>query len=285
VTLPDFLLLGAAKAGTTSLMSMLAHHPDVFVAPVKECHHFLFGDRAPDYRGPGDEALNRRVVRDPAAYEDLFGRAEGAGAVGEASVFYLAHPEAFPEMVRRLDRPRAVVVLRDPVQRAVSAYGHLRRDGRELAPTLEEGLAAEQSRRAAGWEPLWHYERLGRYAEQVEALFDVFGRDRVHLVRYDDLQQDAARALAGVCRFLRVRDDVALPLRRENVSGQVRSDALHALLTRPGALKRALRPVVPAPARQRLFDYVQARNLRPLPGPDERVLADLADAFAPDVAR
>lgn len=285
MVLPNFVIAGAAKAGTSSLTAMVSQHPQVFMPTRKEPHYFLHPERPAAYAGPGDDDLNGLVVSRWDDYTAMFDPGGDRQAIGEASVFYLTSPAAMVEMRRRLGDVRVVVTLRNPARRAFSAYSHLRMFGRETL-SFHDALQAEDARTEAGWEPLWRYRALGQYADQVDALLGTFGRDTVLLLRYEDFQKDAAGQLRTVFAFLGVdpaftgTTDVRL-LR----SGVPRNWALQRLfLGRRGPARRALRRAVPAAVRGRLGRRARAANLRRVTPPAD-VMAELTAFYGPDVRR
>lgn len=196
---PSFLIVGAQKAGTTFLHQELVRHPDVRPPLTKEIH-FLddrFGRGLPWYLGHF------------ARYD------ESGGITGESSPGYLFHPHA-PDRARRLlPGVRAVVLLRDPVQRAYSHYRHERRLGFETEPTFARAVEREDERTAAALlaveldpERVSHemrhftYVARGRYAEQLARWTDALGRDRVLVVMSSDLFGEPRRVLDEVETFL-----------------------------------------------------------------------------------
>jgi len=280
MTLPNFLIVGAAKSGTTALAQLVGEHPDVFMAPVNDTCFFLFEGQPPTF-GPRDEGQRRRVITDRRTYEALFDNAGDAKAVGEKSVWYLPRPDKFADIKRQLGDPRMIAILRDPAERAFSAYSHLVRDGRETEPTLSAGMAREDERRELGWEYLWQYRRLGMYASQVEALFEVFGRDRVLLLLHHDLRAEAGAVVASAYRFLGVDARFVPRLSaRPNVSGRPRSKRLHSFVVNSGRLRRTLTPLLPLGLRQQIFRW----NLRTIEFPAEERVA-LTAYYEQDVRR
>jgi Sulfotransferase domain len=197
--LPDFLILGAQKGGTTALYSYLRRHPSITGPSWKEVSYF-----------------DRHYVRGEAWYRGNFpNKARTRGKlVGEASPSYLFHPLA-PERVRA-DIPNAklVALLRNPVDRALSHYNHEVALGREPL-SFEAALAAEEARLAGEVERLvaepryfsrewWShtYQARGRYAEQLERWLAVFPREQLLIVPSDDLAAEPAEAHARVLDFL-----------------------------------------------------------------------------------
>jgi hypothetical protein len=207
--LPDFLLVGAPKAGTTALHAALARHPELFLSPVKEPKYYLCGDSPPPaYRGPGDAHSNREWIWQRQRYLDLFAGAGDDQRAGESTPFYLYHRDARRRIAADLPRARIVAVLRDPVDRAYSNWMHLWADGLEPCSDVVEACAREQQRVDDGWAPFWHYQGLGMYGRQLADLFEHFPREQVLLLRYRSIIDDPRTALNTVCRFLGVAEDV-----------------------------------------------------------------------------
>src|SRR3954452_18181658 len=131
MTMPNFLILGAAKAGTTALYHYLKQHPEVCMSEIKETNFFALMGKPLDFRGPGDdEHINRFSVTTWGDYQSRFPDRTDARAVGEASPLYLYSPDAPGRIARWMPKAKLVVILRDPVARAYSAFLHLVRGGR-----------------------------------------------------------------------------------------------------------------------------------------------------------
>jgi len=284
--LPNFLIVGTAKAGTTSLALALNEHPEIFVARQKECHYLARAALPQAFTGPGDL---RALVRDGRAYEALFTGVAEATRIGEASVFYLYYHEvAVPTIREELGDPAIIMILRDPVARAQSAYRHLCLNGRETLP-WPEALAREASRRALGYEPLWYYRELGYYSRQVASFLATFSR--VHIAWYDDLVRDPAAFVREVYRFLGV-DPTFRPAGlgiRHNRTGVPRHRGLYDFVVRPHPLKDAVRPLLDAVLPEATVRTLHRRAIDWSLGPGEaskgRQAALLANAFADDLAR
>lgn len=192
---PDFVILGAQKAGTTSLYRYLTLHPRVAAAHVKEVHYFDLNLG----RGP-------RWYRSNFAYRSALGHGPTRRLTGEASPYYLFHPHCAERIRATLPEVALIALVRDPVTRALSHYNHNLRNKREtrsFAQALEEedGLLEGEMRRMQsdpGYESFavqhYSYKARGRYAEQLERYFEAFGRDRVLVMRSEDLFSDPQRA-------------------------------------------------------------------------------------------
>ena len=196
--LPDFLILGAQKAGTTALYAYLRWHPEITGPPFKEVSFF---DR--------HYARGERWYR---AHMPL----RATGMVGEASPSYVFHPLAPERVARMLPNARLIALLRNPVDRAFSHYQHEVALGREQL-SFEEALAHEDERMRGEVERMlrdptyfshawWNYTYAarGRYAEQLERWYASFQREQLLVVLTDDLAADTAGTYARVLEFLGV---------------------------------------------------------------------------------
>jgi hypothetical protein len=198
-TLPDFLIIGAQKAGTTSLYDYLVEHPDVLPAAAKEVHYFdlRYAKGLNWYRGH----FPPRAMK-------------GDRLTGEASPYYLYHPLAPARTRELLPDAKLVVLLRDPVDRAYSQHNHETVLGNETLP-FWEAIQAEESRLAGeeerilaepGYMSYAHghhaYLARGRYAPQIERWLAHFDRAQFLFLRAEDLFQDPAAVYARTLEFL-----------------------------------------------------------------------------------
>lgn len=284
--LPDFVLIGTAKAGTTALHALLAQHRDVFLSDPKEPHFFAYEGHALDFAGPGDQRMMRHMtVTDLGAYQALFaGRHEHA--VGEASAMYLYVDGTAERMHHYVPNAQLLVVLREPAARAYSAFQHLRRDGREPIEDFRLALAAEPKRIRDGWLPLWHYRAMGLYAGQLERYLRLFPEDRVHVILHEELRADPAAVVAAIFRTLGVDDRAVIDTTLDrNVSGIARNAAAQRALMRPHPIKDLLKPLIPSGFRERLLANLKRANLRQGPPMPADVDVELRSYYAQDVER
>jgi hypothetical protein len=235
VSLPDFFVIGAPKAGTTALHAALARHPELFLSPVKEPKFFL-GDEHPPNRiaGPGDAHSAREWVWRRADYEALFAGAPAGALRGESTPFYLYDRAAHDRIHRLVPHAKLIAVVRDPVDRAYSNWMHLWSDGLEPLADYTAACEAEYDRIAAGWGLFWHYRRLGLYGEQLEHLYSLFPREQVQVLRYRELVDQPDETLNRICAFLGIDSGLELDVRSENTRPFVR----------PGLKTSVLAPVV-----------------------------------------
>lgn len=220
--LPDFVLLGAPKCGTSALHAALARHPQLYLSEPKEPKFFLTDGPPPaSGGGPGDVATWGEHVWRRSDYEALFADAPPGARCGESTVFYLYDLAAQRRIRALLPDARLIAVLRDPVERAHSNWAHLRGAGLEPEPDFLTALDREQERIDAGWAHFWHYAAQGRYGGQLEHLFGLFPTDQVLLLRYRELRDEPAETVARVCRFLGVRSDEVTDVPRAHVRPDV----------------------------------------------------------------
>jgi hypothetical protein len=233
VALPDFLVIGAPKAGTTALHSALAAHPGLSMSRIKEPKYFLT-DGPPPARGggPGDVQTYREHVWRREDYEALFDEAPAGTLKGESTPFYLYDRAAQRRIKALIPGVKMIVVLRDPVERAHSNWTHLWSAGLEPVGDFVRACAEEDQRVAAGWATFWHYTRLGRYGEQLDHLFTVFPREQVFVLRYRALVDSPAQSLDSVCAFLGVEPGIITQMPRENVTVQPHQSVSYAALAK-----------------------------------------------------
>ncbi len=177
--MPDFLVIGAPKAGTTALHAALSEHPGLYMSATKEPKFFLSDGPPPTKGGPGDALTYREHVWRRADYEALFAPAPPGTLRGESTPLYLYDRAAMDRIRDTLPRARLIVIVRDPVERAHSNWAHLWSAGLEPVADFVRACGEEQRRIAAGWASFWHYTGLGRYGEELQYLFTLFPRGRV----------------------------------------------------------------------------------------------------------
>ncbi len=241
--LPDFVIAGAPKAGTTALHAALATHPALYLSPVKEPKFYLTDGRPPPrsgQRGPGDAHSAQEWVWRRSDYLALFAAAPAAAVAGESTPFYLYDRDAQARLAADLPGVKVVAIVRDPVDRAYSNWVHLRADGLEPEPDFLTAVRAEERRIADGWAPFWHYRGLGRYGEQLRSLYRHLPRRQVLLLRYRELVDSPRATLDRVSVFLGVEPGLAHAVPPENVKPHVADTRRHRGLARVARAGAAL---------------------------------------------
>lgn len=283
--LPNFLVVGAAKCGTTSLYYYLDQHPEIYMSPVKEPKFFSARADNPG-TGPGDALLVQSVVGSFEEYGALFHNGIGRKAIGEASTdTFFRHERSIPAIQKHLGDPHIIIILRDPVKRAYSAYNFLLQYGRETL-SFREALAAEEQRKRDGYAFMWQYREGGLYADGVRAFQKNFSR--VQVLLYDDLKNDASALIRSVYAFLGVSPGFAPDMQHlHNASGVPRGPVQKALFTIPKPLHRAARAVggalMGADRWARLRDNVRATLLRKPAPMDADIERELRRFYREDI--
>jgi hypothetical protein len=197
--LPNFIVIGAAKAGTTALYWYLVEHPAVYMSPIKETNFFAYGVDARGQLLYGDPDVHRFPIKTLAEYEQLFADSGDAEAVGEASPMYLECPQAAGRIRQLIPHARIVCSIRHPVDRAYYDYQmFLRRRGRRLDPVRDLRPDAPWARPDSRW------LHVGGYYEQLARYYEVFPTAQIQVSLFDDLKQDASRVAQDVYRFVGV---------------------------------------------------------------------------------
>lgn len=281
--LPNFVIIGAAKGGTTSLHRYLSGHPDVYMSPVKEPNFFAYEGHPLDFRGPRDQELGAPAfaVTSLDAYRALFAARTTERAVGEASPFYLCIDGVAQRMAQRIPDTKLIAVLRDPAERAFSNYVMFLRDRRETL-AFRDAIAQCDARRRANWAQGWQYVDMGFYARQLKAFYAVFPAAQIKVCFYEDLSARPQALFREVLDFLQVSPDYTPDFsERLNVS-RVKRRRLDRLANRPNALRSLARLALPASMRGPIARYVRSKvYYRPTLSPRDRAM--LVDVYRDDI--
>jgi hypothetical protein len=264
MALPNFLVAGVPKAGTTALHAALSRHPGIYMSLIKEPKFFLTDGPPPTKGGPGDALTYREHVWQRDKYEVLFDAAPAGTLRGEATPLYLYDSGAMRRIRDLIPDARLIVIIRDPVERAHSNWTHLWSAGLEPESDFLRACAEEPGRIAAGWASFWHYTGLSRYGEQLQRAFEIFPREQVLVLRYRSLIDDPVAALDRICAFLGVETGIITEIPRENVTAHPEQTLAHravALAMRASnAVGRWLPGTAATAATHRLERYLQRGN-------------------------
>ncbi|MCZ2126843.1 MAG: sulfotransferase domain-containing protein [Anaerolineales bacterium] len=206
-SLPDFIIIGAQKAGTSSLHQYLIEHPQILGANMKEVHFFsTHYQRGMNwYRGcfPSKRYRERRS------------RELGKPVIaGEASPVYLFHPLAAQRIADALPNVKLIVLLRNPINRLISNYHHMRRIGKETLP-LADAVAQEETRRMG--DLYFAYKARGRYIEQLERYAQYFKKEQMLILNSERFFADTQTEYDKVVSFLGAE---SRPLRNVEIRNQ-----------------------------------------------------------------
>jgi hypothetical protein len=261
--LPTFLVVGAAKSGTTSLHYFMEQHPEICVPPCKET--YLFCRRSMAGTWPAVTSYDEKE------YRELFrrhttGRTKAWGEVTTSNLYY--HEEAVPEIQHLLGDPQIIILIRNPVDRAYSNWTFTHASyGEPLS--FEQAIKEEQSRIRQRVMFMGHYISLGFYYEAVRHFLRAFARHKVFLL--EDLKERAPGTLREIFEFIGVdgefRPDIETTY---NPSGIPRSWLLQKFVLRDGGTKgapaqRAMRLVIGHERADRIFHAMRVKNLKRVP--------------------
>ncbi len=276
MTAPEFIIAGAMRAGTTVLAETLAEHPAVFVTSPKEPNFFAVAQGALEFSGPGDQWFAGQNTADWESYQRLFPSDPGL-VRGEASAMYLALPGVARDIAGKCPQVKIILILRDPVERAYSAWLYLRSKGRETTKEFAAALEQEEERRAQGYGPMWWYVGASRYDIGLAEFREVFPADRLLVLTNEELRSDPSAVLAAACTFIGVdagQFSPRAPDRTVNGSGVPKAELLTRALYPSDRLREVLSRVAPPRAR-RLVQRAREAAVRGAPPMSDAVRVQL----------
>lgn len=285
--LPNLLIVGAAKCGTSSLHKYLDQHPQIFMSKVKEPRFISSQVNTFPLNGPGDHKVEAWYVKDYAGYTKLFEGSEGYPVVGESSADTLYfYKRTIPVIKQYLGDPKIIIMLRNPVKRAFSAYQHLVRDLREEL-SFEEALREEPNRIRNNWELIYHYTTASLYYDSVKAFLDNFSA--VKIILTEDQESRPQQILRDIFRFLDVDPNCDINTEiRYNMSGKPKSQWLHQFFFEGNVARKFAQPIVRSlfshETRMRIAQKIQEKNLTRLTiNPDTK--RTLREYFEEDIRK
>ena len=227
---PNLIVVGAAKAGTSSLHAILSKHPNIHMSAIKEPHYMLydyFTDRR--FNGPGDNEIIQNYINDENAYRDLFIKQTKIN--GETSPGYFSLPDySIKNIKKHCNSPKIIICLRNPIERTYSAYMHKRRnrlEKNEFIDILKNNL--EQKRIKENWAWGWYYLSDSMYYNKVLQFKASF--DNVSIIFFEDLISDTENTLNNIYNFLGVKK---LPkfenLEQTNKTGIIKQNSLYKFI-------------------------------------------------------
>ena len=283
MTMPNFLVIGAQKSGTSSLHYYLGQHPEIFMSALKEPGFFYFAGRPNDFRGPYKRFKRQTIVTTEEAYRKLFQNVRDEKAIGESTPVYMFASHAAEQIHRYLPGAGLIAILRHPADRAYSEYLMRLRDGVEPCGDFREALR-DQPRSPGDQSEIGDYLQRGFYHAQLTRYFGLFSRQQILVSLYDDLLSDPAGLMRNIFSFLGVHKDFAADLsERHNVSGMVRNPGRRAFWKHSRALRDVVRPVLPPRLRHAAFQWATRDTIKPPLSPEFR--AELTETYREDILR
>lgn len=236
----DAFVVGVPKAATTTLAAMLASHPSIAFSSRKEPS--FFWPEVVDFKGPPPD-----FVGTIDGYEALFDRNPGLGRVRMEASHYIGSVDALARVKRHNNGAKLIVILRDPVERAVASYRHLRRDGHEPL-SFDEALREEPRRISENYGLLFRYRQMSDYRSLLRPIIDLFPPQQILYILFEEMTADFHATVRCIERFLSVpSSDVKMVWLNEGRSG--RAHWLYSTV-------RAVRPVARTVLPRRLSSFI-----------------------------
>lgn len=282
--MPNFLILGAAKSGTTALYHYLKQHPEIYLSPIKETEFFAFEGEKLNFQGPKD--LPRLSITTLADYQAQFKDVGDETAIGEASPVYLYSSKAPERIHDYLPDAKLIVILRNPIERAYSQFLMFIRDGREPLQDFIEAVDEEETRIAQNWAWGWHYLRLGLYHQQLKRYFKLYPQEQIKIYLYEELKSNSAGVLKDIFNYLEV-DDTFIPNTsvKHNISGIPQNKFLQSWLYEKNIIKKVIKPFLPEKLRKEIFIKLKKKQKLRKPELSSEVRQQLLPFFREDVLR
>jgi len=260
--LPNFLVVGAAKSGTTALYHYLNQHPEVFLSPIKETNFFALKDKELSFNGPGDDkGIHRRSITDIIEYKNQFINVSDEKAMGEICPSYLYFEDAPKNIKEHIPEVKIIVILREPVARAFSAWVHLTRDGREYL-NFKEALADEPRRIKENWAEIWHYKEESKYYNQLKRYYDSFPKENIKVVIYEDFKKNQMRVYSEICNFIGVNSSFVPNMSAKHNTGSLsNSRFLTLLFMKKNIFKTFFKIILPPFLRAKIKNFLSDSNI------------------------
>jgi hypothetical protein len=243
ITLPNFLIVGAQKAGTTSLFDILNQHSQIFIPPEKELHFF-------DYETEVNKGLEY--------YASHFREAAIAKAIGEASPSYLFYPEVAPRIHNLLgNEMRIIILLRNPAERAFSHYKMMYAEGHEKR-SLKEAISSNRKSLASSlnFDRITSYLDRSLYSFQLKNYFDHFPKENIKVILFEaDFVENRKATISGLQQFLGVdHEELGIHVKSYPTS-KPRSNLADRVLNTAHPVNQFLKKIIPSKKLRMLVKY------------------------------
>lgn len=290
---PNFFLVGAPKAGSTSLYHHLAQHPDIYMSPIKEPCYFAEEIRPENFtprwrphglrilaetqeylRGPMKTRRSGGMICDWQDYLRLFAAVRGQSAVGEASVLYMFSKNAARAIATRIPHAKILMVLRSPAERAFSQYLMYVSDGR-ITGSFRDHVRACLRHSGEGLGVHEPFLEMGFYAAQVQRYLDHFPREQVAIWIYEETRACPEEFLRQVFLFLEVDDSFQPDIKIRHYEPRIPRLVTTARPLRWARMTELSRHVLPARIRVALRDTVyRSRDSVKISAADRALMLD-----------
>ena len=286
---PNLYIVGAPKAGTTSLYHYLSQHPDISI-PDKEPRFFIKESiQSVSDEDPIKPYLLRSSVLDEAAYTNLYAN-KREKIKCDASTQYLYHYRDVIPKIKQLEgvkSPKILILLRNPIDRAFSNYSHNYSTFENL--DFEQALEQESERISKGFNSFWHYKGLSTYADSVKAYKDAF--KEVKIIFFEDFVNDIDKSLVDIFDFLEVDNSFKVShfMINKKSTGAPKSKKLNAILqssSKFNIIKTILHNTIGEQKTKLIRELIMRKNLsKSKISLDESLKSNLESYFVEDIAQ
>ena len=284
MSLPNFLIIGTTKGGTTSLYKYLREHPEVYMSPVKEPRYFAFDNTNPDHVS---RVPNTYPITTIEQYQKLFDGVNGEKAIGEASPMYFNSPIAAARIKSCLPDVKMIASLRNPVDRAYSHYLMYYLAGRIKAPFIDAYRNVEGADKSSQ-----HYIETSNYFEKMKRYFDLFEQSQIKVIFLEDLKKDTKSIVRDVFQYIDVDTSFEPDLTKVHnqggypKNGKLYSLARYGLLTPKMYFKlnSLLKPVIP----QIIVDFrkkLMQKSLKQAPQLTAEIREEVINFYREDILK
>lgn len=284
--LPNFLIIGAAKSGTTALYHYLGQHPEVFLSPIKETNFFAQKGNKVHYNGPMDNSItHKKTITDIVNYKNQFINVFDEKAIGEICPSYLYFEDAAKNIKEHIPEVKIIAILREPVSRAFSAWVHLTRDRREYL-SFSDAIADEHRRIKENWAEIWHYAEEGKYYNQLKRYYDIFPNDNIKVIIYEDFKKNPLTVYKEISDFIGVNSSFEPNMNVKHNTGSLsRNRFLTHLFMKPNIFKTFFRNIFPLFIRKKIELILFRSNLISVPSLSKENKKQLKLLFYEDVRK
>ena len=286
MTLPNFLVIGVAKAGTTALYEALKQHSQIYMSPIKEPRFFTFVDSPLALSGPGAARYCATAITELGTYQRLFAGVTNQIAVGEASQDYLScwYPERTADNIKKLiPTAKLIAILRQPAERAYSSFAHQVQIGNEQERDFRQMLIAAARPERRQWLS-YRCKNDGFYYANLKPYFDQFSREQLRIYLYEDWNTKPQQVLTDIFRFLGVEERIKPTMtQRQNETTWVRNQTLADLLQPSHPIQRGLARLLTPTARKRVVTPLKGWNQTKPPPLDQQLRHELTAMYRDDI--
>lgn len=246
MVLPNFIIIGAPRSGTTSLYNYLKEHPEIFMCPIKEPNFFSINSK--------NYSLE--------TYQNLFSKVKDEKAIGEASPSYLRYKEAPIRIKQLIPECKIMMILRSPVERLYSSFNYSKYQGLNEG-TFIDFITKEFNEQDEFWYSFSQMIKKGLYCNPVKRYREIFGADKVKIFYYDELAIDRLKLVKDACDFLEVNSSFTHNLKKKyNISGIPIFPAFSRFMAKPNIIKNVLKYIVPKTHREKLKKGIMKLNMK-----------------------